>query len=62
MGMRIDETGEQGMAAQIDDASTGWDGKIRTYVDDAVTVDLDAASRDGLGTRPIDQAIGTDDD
>ena len=60
--MRIDETGEQGMAGQIDDASTGRDGKIGTHVDDALAFNADNRPRDRLGADTIDQTIGLNDD
>ncbi len=62
MGMRIDETGEQRMAAQIDDAGTGRDGKIGTHVDDALAFNADNRPRDRLGADTIDQTIGLNDD
>ncbi len=50
------------MAGQIDDASTGRDGKIGTHVDDALAFNADNRPRDRLGADTIDQTIGLNDD
>ena len=47
---------------QIDDASTGRDGKIGTHVDDALAFNADNRPRDRLGADTIDQTIGLNDD